>query len=59
MMMTLLLKSVRKNYKKAENDAWKFGYNTGLLTTGLTLFVGFLGWMYVDKKKKKHRKEFE
>lgn len=45
-----IVKISAKELQKAENDAWKFGYNTGLLTTGLTLFVGFLGWMYVDKK---------
>ena len=45
-----IVKISAKELQKAENKAWRFGYNTGLLTTGLTLFVGFLSWMYVDKK---------
>ena len=46
----IIVKISAKELQKAENKAWGFGYNAGLLTTGLTLFVGFLGWMYVDKK---------
>ena len=39
-----------KELQKAESKAWQFGFDAGLITTGLTLFVGFLTYMYVDKK---------
>lgn len=45
-----IVKISAKELKKAESKAWQFGFDTGLITTGLTLFVGFLGWAYIDKK---------
>lgn len=45
-----IVKISAKELQKAESKAWQFGFDTGLITTGLTLFVGFLAYMYVGKK---------
>ena len=45
-----IVKISAKELQKAESKAWQFGFDAGLITTGLTLFVGFLAYMYVDKK---------
>ena len=45
-----IVKISAKELQKAESKAWQFGFDAGFITTGLTLFVGFLAYMYVDKK---------
>ena len=53
-----IVKISAKELQKAESKAWNFGFDIGLLTTGLTLFVGFLGYMYADKKRTERNLEY-
>ena len=45
-----IVKITAEELQKAESKAWSFGFNTGMIMTGLALFVGYLAIGYCDKK---------
>ena len=45
-----IVKITAEELQKAETKAWSFGFNSGMIFTGLALFVGYLAFGYSDKK---------